>query len=193
MGIETDTHLFKIGDGVTSWTALTYGGLVGPAGTTSGGNSAVQAVANSNQSLSGLPNIDGVALGNNARVLLVAQSTTSQNGIWTTAASGSGAWVRPSDFATTSNQVGNAVDVESGNTYIASRWVMTGNTAVTVDVSPQTWIELMEGNMPAFTMQGNNTSASGPVQNLTVSQVQLLIGTTSTGKMLAASKGYNLN
>ena len=124
---------------------------------------------------------------------MVAQSTTSQNGIWTTAASGSGAWVRPSDFATTSNQVGNAVDVESGNTYIASRWVMTGNTAVTVDVSPQTWIELMEGNMPAFTMQGNNTSASGPVQNLTVSQVQLLIGTTSTGKMLAASKGYNLN
>lgn len=32
MGIESDTNLFKIGDGVTSWTSLPYGGLQGPAG-----------------------------------------------------------------------------------------------------------------------------------------------------------------
>lgn len=32
MGIESDTDLFKIGNGVTSWTALPYGGLRGPAG-----------------------------------------------------------------------------------------------------------------------------------------------------------------
>ena len=192
-GIETDTKQFKIGDGVTYWTALTYGGLVGPAGTTSGGNPAVQVVANSNQSISGLPTIDGIALSNSARVLLVAQNTTSQNGIWTTAALGSGSWVRPADFATASNQVGNAVDVEAGNTYTATRWVMTGTSAVSVDNSSQTWVELMEGNMPAYTMQGNNTAVAGPYQNLTVSQIQIMIGTTSTGKMLAASKGYNLN
>ena len=34
MGIETDTHLFKIGDGVTTWNSLGYGGLQGPAGST---------------------------------------------------------------------------------------------------------------------------------------------------------------
>jgi hypothetical protein len=32
MGIESNTNLFKIGDGVTSWTSLPYGGLQGPAG-----------------------------------------------------------------------------------------------------------------------------------------------------------------
>jgi hypothetical protein len=192
-GLETDTKQFKIGDGVTYWTSLAYGGLVGPSGTTSGGNPAVQVVANSNQSLNGLPTIDGIALGNSARVLLVAQNTTSQNGIWTTAASGSGSWVRPADFATTSNQVGNAVDVEAGSTYTATRWVMTGTSTITVDVSSQSWVELLEGTMPGYTMQGNNTATAGPVQNLTVSQVQVMIGATSIGKMVAASKGYNLN
>jgi len=32
MGIETDTSQFKIGDGVTSWTSLSYGGLQGTGG-----------------------------------------------------------------------------------------------------------------------------------------------------------------
>jgi len=37
MGVETDTQLFKIGDGTTAWTSLAYGGLkgaTGPTGTT---------------------------------------------------------------------------------------------------------------------------------------------------------------
>lgn len=33
MGIESDTNFFKIGDGVTSWSLLPYGGLQGPPGT----------------------------------------------------------------------------------------------------------------------------------------------------------------
>jgi hypothetical protein len=32
MGIETDTDLFKIGDGSTAWTSLAYGGIQGVAG-----------------------------------------------------------------------------------------------------------------------------------------------------------------
>lgn len=32
MGIEGDTDRFKIGDGVTSWNSLPYGGLQGPQG-----------------------------------------------------------------------------------------------------------------------------------------------------------------
>ena len=32
MGIETDTSLFKIGNGLTSWIALPYGGLKGADG-----------------------------------------------------------------------------------------------------------------------------------------------------------------
>lgn len=33
MGIESDTAKFKIGDGVTAWTGLSYGGIIGPSGT----------------------------------------------------------------------------------------------------------------------------------------------------------------
>lgn len=34
MGIESDTNQFKIGDGITSWTSLPYGGLKGQDGAT---------------------------------------------------------------------------------------------------------------------------------------------------------------
>ena len=34
MGLETDTGLFKIGNGVTRWNALAYGGVIGPTGPT---------------------------------------------------------------------------------------------------------------------------------------------------------------
>lgn len=33
IGIESDTNLFKVGNGLTAWTNLAYGGLQGPAGT----------------------------------------------------------------------------------------------------------------------------------------------------------------
>lgn len=33
MGIETDTDQFKIGDGLTAWTSLSYGGIQGANGT----------------------------------------------------------------------------------------------------------------------------------------------------------------
>ena len=33
MGIETDTDQFKIGDGLTAWTSLSYGGVAGASGT----------------------------------------------------------------------------------------------------------------------------------------------------------------
>jgi len=36
MGIESDTELFKIGDGVKRWILLPYGGLRGPTGYTGG-------------------------------------------------------------------------------------------------------------------------------------------------------------
>lgn len=34
MALETDTHKFKVGDGVTPWSGLAYGGVQGPAGPT---------------------------------------------------------------------------------------------------------------------------------------------------------------
>jgi len=193
LGIETDTKQFKIGDGATSWTSLAYGGIQGPTGTSGVGNAAVQVVATTNQSLSGLPTIDSVAVTNNARLLLTAQSTSSQNGIWLTPSTGTGSWTRPSDFASSSNQVGVAVDVEAGTLNTASRWVLTGTSTVIVDTSPQTWDEIAGDMNPPYTIQGNNTGITAPQKDLTVTQVQAMLNVTTIGISLAASKGYNLN
>jgi len=34
LGLEKDTHLFKIGDGISAWNSLPYGGIQGPIGLT---------------------------------------------------------------------------------------------------------------------------------------------------------------
>jgi hypothetical protein len=52
IGVESDTDLFKIGDGLTAWTSLSYGGLQGTSGTNgqgvpSGGTSGQVLVKNS--------------------------------------------------------------------------------------------------------------------------------------------------
>ena len=33
IGLETDTNSFKVGDGITAWSSLPYGGIAGPANT----------------------------------------------------------------------------------------------------------------------------------------------------------------
>ena len=67
MGIETDTFLFKIGDGATAWNSLAYGGLQGAAGSTT--------------THTGTATIDfGAAPGTNTTTVVVG----SQTGIQTT-------------------------------------------------------------------------------------------------------------
>ena len=49
IGVESDTDLFKIGDGLTAWTSLSYGGLQGTngQGVPSGGTGGQVLVKNS--------------------------------------------------------------------------------------------------------------------------------------------------
>ncbi len=76
-------------------------------------------------SLSGTTTIDGVSLIADERVLLTAQSTPTQNGLWVIKA---GSWVRPTDFAAGFNAAGAAVIVTEGTApYADSLWVCTSN------------------------------------------------------------------
>lgn len=86
---------------------------------------AVRAVATSNvASLSGTTTIDGVSLVAADRVLLTAQSTASQNGLWLIAA---GAWTRPTDFAIGASAASASVFVAEGTTYADTAWVCITN------------------------------------------------------------------
>lgn len=64
IGIESDTDLFKIGDGVTAWANLSYGGLQGAAGTNG-------------------TNGQGVPIGGATGTVLVKNSATNYDASWT--------------------------------------------------------------------------------------------------------------
>jgi hypothetical protein len=91
----------------------------------------------SNVALSGLQTIDGVTLTADERVLLLGQSSGSQNGPWVAA---SGSWTRPHDYAAGSVVKSNiVVPVSSGTTNADTRWQITTDGNVTVDTTSTTW------------------------------------------------------
>lgn len=96
-----------------------------------------RAVSTSNvASLSGTTTIDGVSLVANDRVLLTAQSTASQNGPWLVQ---SGAWARPTDFASGTSVQAHIILVAGGNTYSGTIWNMTNTTATVIDTDALNW------------------------------------------------------
>jgi hypothetical protein len=106
---------------------------------------AVGAVSTSNiSSLSGTSTtIDGVSGAAGLIVLLTAQSTASQNGLWTEA---SGSWTRPSVYDTgTSVQPGAVVWAYQGTSNGTAWWYLSASSAVTVDTTSTTWSKLSGG------------------------------------------------
>ncbi|MBI5305528.1 MAG: hypothetical protein HY868_25590 [Chloroflexi bacterium] len=129
----------------------------------------VLAVATSNvASLSGTTTIDGVALVASNRVLLTAQTTVSQNGIWVVQ---SGAWTRPTDFDSTADvHEGAFVFVEEGTSYEASGWVLSELAGTFPSNTTMTWAQfsgagqIVAGN--GLTKTGNTLDVS--VDNSTI-------------------------
>lgn len=124
----------------------------------------VAAVATTNLGLTGLSAIDGVTPVSGSRILATGQTTSSQNGLWVAA---SGAWARPTDFASASTQLGTFVFVEAGTVGANSGWFMSGTTNIVVDTTAQTWVQFSgAGEITAGTglsKSGNTLSLTTPV------------------------------
>jgi hypothetical protein len=103
-------------------------------------NLSAQAVATANiSSLSGIPSkslTDEVELEAGQIVLLVGQSTGSQNGVWAVAA---GAWTRPTGFTHGSEQRGVISPILAGATHAGSVWLLKNKAKVVVDTTAQEW------------------------------------------------------
>jgi collagen type VII alpha len=83
--------------------------------------------------------VDGYSLATGDLVLLTAQSTASQNGLWQVPASGN--WTRPTEFGTGLVIKGRSIAVIHGTTNANTTWILDTPTAgITVDTSSQTWI-----------------------------------------------------
>jgi hypothetical protein len=95
-------------------------------------------VSLANQTLSGLPTTDSITLTDGQVTLLTAQTTPSQNGLW---AVHSGAWTRPSFFATGSDAAGSYVFIEQGTIWNTTGWSISGGSPITIDTTAQTWTQ----------------------------------------------------
>jgi hypothetical protein len=113
----------------------------------------VRAAAVTNLSLTGLQTVDGVSLSATNRILLTAQTTATENGIWVVAA---GAWTRPTDFATGLSATSAFTAVDEGTMYADTIWRQTGDSII-IDTNNQTWNQLPIGSITA----GTGISVSG--------------------------------
>ncbi|QXZ11477.1 hypothetical protein KUF54_03165 [Comamonas sp. Y33R10-2] len=123
------------------------------------------AATTGNITLSGLQTIDGVVLVAGDRVLVKAQTTASQNGIYIAVA---GAWTRPSDADTWQELISAFCFIEEGTVNADTGWVCTINAGGSLGITSVTWTQ--------FAGAGTVTAGAG----MTVIGNQVAVGVPST-------------
>lgn len=101
--------------------------------------------------------IDGVALNTvGMRVLLTAQTSAINNGIWVIAA---GAWTRGTDLAAGSNAANKATFVDQGTVYADTGWMCTtASGSAVVGTNSLTYVQISSAGV---ILAGNGLSKSG--------------------------------
>ena len=144
---------------------------------------ATRVVAVTNITLSGgaPATVDGVSLNLNNRVLVTAQSTGSQNGIYlvTTVGSGSnGTWGRTTDANDTGEvEAGMIIMVTEGAIYADTQWKLITDDPIVIDTTALT-----------FTQNYSANSITGGTSNVTVySNANVTISSAGTANVLIVS------
>jgi len=150
-------------------------------------------------SLSGLAAIDGVTPVANDIILLIAQSTGSQNGPWVASA---GAWSRPSWWAAASTVVeGQYFLIAEGTVYKDTKFFLTTVGTITVDTTATAFVQDASGasytNGTGLSLTGNvfavlygttgTTAAAGNDTRITGA-----LQTSSLGTSVATALGVNV-
>jgi hypothetical protein len=136
-------------------------------------------------SLTGLPTLDGVTLVDAQRVLLTAQTTASQNGLWLVH---SGAWTRPTDYASGSVVASDIyVFVQSGTSWASTGWVMNGSSTITVDTSSSSWSQFSGAGEIA--VNGGILKSGNTLAVATASSSRITVGAGSSGTIDLATTG----
>lgn len=118
----------------------------------------VRLIATANVALSGLTAIDGVTPAAGDRILVVGQTTASQNGAYVAA---SGAWARATDADVTGEITPGAFwFVEEGTTYGGSQWRCINTGAITIGT---TSVNITQFGATQSISAGNGISITGGV------------------------------
>ena len=168
LSISEVTGLQTLLDAKATATALTSGlaGKTSPADVQSTLASSVpikqvvRVVATSNvASLSGQQSVDGVLLSLGDLVLLTAQSSSINNGIYVVA---SGAWSRAADMDAGSYLVKGTLVLVSGGNNANTFWQET-NTSGVVGTNANNWVKAMQAGPPVTYSNGNGLNLSNNV------------------------------
>lgn len=145
----------------------------------------------------GALSVDGKALAVNDRILVRAQTTASQNGIYYVVTAGDAytAWViqRTTDFNSSAEaSPGSFTFIEEGSTYADTGWVMTADSVVALDTTSLTWVQ--------FSGAGSYSAGRGLVQSgtqfnfaqstaYTVGDLPYASGASTIGMLAAVATG----
>ena len=157
-----------------------------------------KAVAIANITLTGTQTIDGVTLVATDRVLLTAQTTPAQNGIWLVQA---GAWTRSADWTAASVQKeGIMVLVAEGTIYHDTKWLCITDGVITVDTTSTVWNQDLSGiaytngsglslTGSAFAVKNGNGIAFDGSNNITVNPNGTSLNVSATGVKISDGTG----
>ena len=148
---------------------------------------AVRVVATTNVTLTNgaVDTIDSVLLAVSDRVLVTAQSTASQNGLYRVSVLGTGAngtWVRSSDGdATGDMSAGMLVSVTEGTVYKDTQWQLTTDNPIVLATTSLVFAQTSSGG-GSYTA-GTGLTLTGSAFSVNVAQTQI----TSVGTLTALS------
>ncbi|MFA5815732.1 MAG: tail fiber domain-containing protein [Bacteroidales bacterium] len=139
---------------------------------------AVRVATTANITLSGVQTIDGVSVIAGDRVLVKAQTTGGENGIYVAAA---GAWTRSADANTALlMKSGSFVFVCEGTTNADSGWILSTDGAITLGTTTLTFVQ--------FSGAGTITAGSG----MTKTGSTLDVGTASATRIVVNADNIDL-
>lgn len=172
----------NLANGSSAQDAATYGQLQSAVNGTDW-KASVRAATTGNVALTGLQTIDGVSLIAGDRVLVKANTTGAQNGIYVVA---SGAWTRAADADVNTLTAGAAVMITEGTTQADTQWRLTTDDPITVGSTSLAWTQI--GAATSYT-NGTGISIAGNVVSIdtavVVRKYAATIGDGSTTSIVA--------
>jgi hypothetical protein len=144
--------------------------------------------------------IDGVSMSSGERILLRAQSTGSQNGIWLWNGSSS-ALTRPADYTGVLTKPSTTVLVTEGSTDADKAYTLSTDGTVTVDTTATTWVQVGGGTTyvagAGLTLTGSTFDVVAADGSITVNANDITVGNVTvakggTGSTTAAGARTNL-
>jgi Avian adenovirus fibre, N-terminal len=150
----------------------------------------VRAATTGNITLSGTQTVDGVSLSVNDRVLVRAQSTSANNGIYVVQ---SGSWTRATDMDAWAEVPGGIISVEEGSTLADTVWLSTADLGGTLGSTSITFVQLPG---PSDILAGAGLTRTGQTidviagdNSLTVSANDVIVKRDSAGAISISGSG----